>query len=122
MCWRIASTVTFAAFASYAETPPADACARPLVPYAGEGSVASIVGTVIAARGTGPEAVYKVRRESILTGNRAGPIPTRITIDMAKLWMGTCGFDSVRLRTGDRIMLYFVLADGRLKPRGWKML
>ena len=90
--------------------------------YDGQDAAASIVGTVVSAKGTGPSATYKVRRVSILSTGTSESIPSQTLIDVSRLWMGTCGLDSPLLQRGDKIVLYFMALDGRLVPRGWKKI
>ena len=121
MRFRFAFTLISAGVAVCLSADMANACTFALQPYDGKNVAVSIKGIVTSARGEGPSAVYLVRRTSIVKRSGAQRIPKLIKIDMTKLWMGTCGFDSRLLQTGDKILLFFTLSQGRLTPRGWKI-
>lgn len=100
----------------------AQACALPLKTYTGEGAAGSVIGTVMSARGYGSSAKYRIRRDIVLEIDKGRSIPKTILIDMKFLWMGTCGFDSPALHTGERVKLYFMTSGGGLEPRGWELI
>ena len=98
----------------------AHACAVPLKPYDARTAAAAITATVNSVRGSGFNAIYRIRRTAIIMP--APGLPSSLQIRMANYVAGTCGPESPPLSAGDRIVLYFELTEGKLVPSAWAIL
>lgn len=101
----------------------AHACAVPLKPYDARTAAAAITATVDGVRGSGFNAIYRVRRTAIIMpAPGSPPLPNSLQIRMANYVAGTCGPESPPLNAGDRIVLYFQMTEGKLVPSAWVIL
>jgi len=99
------------------------ACAVPLVPYDARTAAAAMTATVDSVRGSGFNAIYRIRRTAIIRpAPGLLPLPSRLQIRMMNYFMGTCGSQSPTLRSGNRIVIYFQIFKGKLVPSAWALI
>jgi hypothetical protein len=117
---QLAATSLLCPLSLFFSQGTAEACAVPLQPYDARAAVAAITATVTSVRGSGDMATYRVQRIAIA---KPAPgsllLPTKLELKMIKYSACTCGSQSPMLRTGNRIVLYFEISDGKLTPRAW---
>ena len=107
----------------FGSSESAHACAVPLKPYDTRMAAAAITATVDSVRGSGFNAIYRIRRTAIIMPASASPpLPSSLQIRMANYVAGTCGPESPPLSVGDRIVLYFQMTEGKIVPSGWAIL
>ena len=120
---RLFATGLFCLVMAFGSAKSADACAVPLEPYDARTAAAAITATVDSVRGSGFNAIYRIRRTAII---RPAPgllvLPSRLQIRMANYVAGTCGPESPTLRSGNRIVLYFQIFEGKLVPTAWALI